>query len=79
METGISGKIAIRTISTRIPITTSLIFKSLSVLSIFPSESALLPFKLLMVSRNVPKMSGSDLIRLKIPPAATAPAPMYLI
>ena len=51
--------------------------RSLDVLSIvMPSTPDL---RLFMLSANVLKISGRDLISEKIPPAATAPAPTYLI
>jgi len=76
-DTGISGnsQIAIIMINTPIPITR--ISRSASVrtvLLLFPA-----PFMPLIASANVLTINGRDLIKLMIPPAATAPAPMYRI
>ena len=73
IETGMSGKIAIATIFARTAIPTIFIFISASVLN---PEFDVLPLIPFMASRNVVIISGNDLIKLIIPPAATAPAPI---
>ena len=74
--TGIAGINQIATVSARILIRIIFILKSFAVRDV----SVLAPFFIpLMASLNVLMISGSDLTRLIIPPAANAPAPIYLI
>jgi hypothetical protein len=61
---------------TAIAIITVTMFKSLLVLSV---DVAFEPFMLLIAPENVETIRGSDFIRLMIPPAARAPAPIYLM
>ncbi len=60
----------------RTAIPTIFIFISASVRNPELDELPLMPF---IASRNVVIISGKDLIKLIIPPAATAPAPIYRI
>lgn len=75
--TGMEGRIHMIKAMTRLPARTTCIGKSLSVLRVvFP----VLPFPSPFIAlENVFIIIGRDLTRLIIPPAATAPAPMYLI
>ena len=75
-ETGIAGIIHTRSVRTRIAIITILILISCAVRSF---DVAPAPEMLFIAPANVLTISGNDLIRLIIPPAANAPAPMYLI
>jgi len=74
--TGISGISQIAIVTTTIPIAIAFISISCSVRSL---PVFLSPFIPLIASENVFTISGNDLIRLIIPPVATAPAPIYLM
>ena len=71
--TGIAGTSQIRRASITIAIRTTLMLSSLAVRSV---EVAPMPFMFFIAPPNVLIISGNDLIRLMIPPAARAPAPM---
>ena len=73
--TGIAGTSQIIRIIAAMPISTKFIGRSCAVLA---SLVFLLPFMLFMESRKVAIIRGSDLIREMMPPAAMAPAPIYL-
>ena len=73
-ETGISGTSHTKRVKTRMAIKVTVIFISWAVRSV-PFEPLMLkPF---IESRKVRTIRGRDLIRLIIPPAASAPAPIY--
>ena len=72
-ETGTCGTSQSRSTIIAIPARTNLMSRSISVRLPSPSFEARIPFR---ASTNVEKMSGIDLIRLKIPPAATIPEPI---
>lgn len=71
--TGIAGINHIIIASTPIPNTTNII--GISLVNLDSTPSAFLPYPL-SACLNVLTISGNDLIKLIIPPAATAPAPI---
>ena len=71
--TGITGINHIIIASTPIPNTTNII--GISLVNLDSTPSAFLPYPL-SACLNVLTISGNDLIKLIIPPAATAPAPI---
>ena len=75
--TGKIGRIQIRTAITRITPISNGNGRSCSVRSCFPDPAFF--FILPMACLNVLTIRGRLLIRLMIPPVATAPAPMYLM
>ena len=75
-EIGIAGISQMRTVRTTMAIITILRFISFDVRSV---EVAPAPFMLFKAPVNVVIIRGRDLQRLIIPPAARAPAPMYLM
>ena len=72
-ETGIAGINQMRSVKTAMAITINTILRSREVRS---SEPTFEPLKLLTAPLKVLTIIGSDLIRLIIPPAVNAPAPM---
>ena len=72
-ETGIAGRSQIAKISAREPPRTMRISRSCSVRRL---PALVPPFNPFNESLNVVRISGRDLIKLIIPPAATAPAPI---
>ena len=74
--TGITGISHIASITNAIKIPTIRISKLILVLLLV---TEFFSFNPLNVEENVDIIKGSDLIRLIIPPQATAPAPIYLI
>ena len=75
--TGIAGTSHTSSVRIRIAIKINFMLRSCAVRSLLSLPTP--PFMLFMASRNVRTISGRDLIRLMIPPAASAPAPIYLM